>query len=54
MASPMKLKVKETASGGFEIWLDEKKLSHIESYKIESSSSGKTAELSIKLLVKYP
>lgn len=54
MAGPMKLKVKETASGGFEIWLDEKKLSHIESYKIESSSSGKTAELSIKLLVKYP
>ena len=25
MAGPMKLKVKETASGGFEIWLDEKK-----------------------------
>lgn len=25
MAGPMKRKVKETASGGFEIWLDEKK-----------------------------
>lgn len=54
MAGPMKLKVKETASGGYEIWLDEKKLHHVESYKIESSPSGKTAELSIKLLVKYP
>ena len=54
MASPMKLKVKETASGGFEIWLDEKKLHHVESYKIESSLPGKTVELSIKLLVKYP
>lgn len=50
----MKLKVKETDSGGYEIWLDEKKLHHVEQYKIESSPSKKTAELSIKLLVKYP
>lgn len=54
MAGPMKLKVEETALGGYGIWLDEKKLHHVKSYKIESSPSGKTAELSLKILVKYP
>ena len=50
----MNLRVKPSESGGYEIWLDESELHHVESYKIESLPSGKTAELSIKMLVKYP
>lgn len=52
--NPMKLRVKETLGGGYEIWLDEKRIHHVEGYKIESSTSGRTAELSIKMLVQYP
>lgn len=51
---PMALKIEPTKSGGYEIWLDDKKLHHVESYKIESSPYGKTAELSIKMSVRYP
>ena len=51
---PMKLGIEPTQSGGYEIWLDDKKLHHVESYKIESSPYGNKAELSIKLLVEYP
>ncbi|MFR8171156.1 MAG: hypothetical protein ACLU9Q_10095 [Marvinbryantia sp.] len=51
---PMKLRIEPTQSGGYEIWLDDKKLHHVESYKIESSPYGNKAELSIKLLVEYP
>lgn len=51
---PMKLSIQPTQSGGYEILLDDKKLHHVESYKIESSPYGKSAELSIKMLVEYP
>lgn len=54
MIGPMKLRVGTTSDGKHEIWLDDKKLHHVKNYKIKSSPSGKTAELSIKLLVEYP
>ena len=47
------LTIKEDGSG-WDIYLDDKKLHHVESYCIESSTLPGTAELSIKMLVKYP
>lgn len=49
----MKLRV-EPEKGGYALWLDDKKLHHVEDYKIESSPFGTRAELSLKLLVLYP
>lgn len=39
---------------GYSLYLDDKKLHHIEKYNIESSTVPGTAELSMKMLVKYP
>lgn len=50
----MALKVTKSDSGGYEIFLDGKKLHPIDSYKIESSPIKGTAELSIKMLVEFP
>lgn len=50
---PMKLRV-ESKKDGYEMWLDDKRIHHIESYKIESSPYRGKAELSLKLLVRYP
>ena len=47
------LSIREDGSG-WAIYLDDKKLHHVENYCIESSTLPGTAELSIKLLVKYP
>lgn len=49
---PMELQMK--SADGYEIWLDGKRLHHIESYRIESSPYKNKAELSIKMLVGYP
>ena len=50
---PMELRVKPAENKGCEIWLDDKKLHHVESYKIESSPLGNTVELSVKILARY-
>lgn len=47
----------EAGDGGYDLWLDDKRLHHIESYRIEKTEntpSGPYAELSIKMLVCYP
>lgn len=47
----------EAVDGGYDLWLDDKRLHHIESYRIEKNEntpSGPYAELSIKMLVCYP
>lgn len=51
---PMELKILPTPNGKFEIWLDETKIHHVANYKLESSTNGKCAELTLKILVKYP
>lgn len=50
---PMQLQIKPV-EGGYALWLDDKRLHHVENYKIESSPFGTRAELSLKLLVQYP
>lgn len=48
------LTVKETSTG-FELRLDEKRIHNVEEYEITKSSTKKgTAELLVKILVKYP
>ncbi len=47
------LTMKENESG-WDIYLDDKKLHHVENYRIESSALPGAAELSIKMLVKHP
>lgn len=49
----MHLTIKEDGVG-WTLCLDDKELHHVESYRIESSTLPRTAELSIKVLVKYP
>lgn len=47
----------EAVDGGYDLWLDDKRLHHIENYRIEKTEntpSGPYAELSIKMLVCYP
>ncbi len=39
---------------GYSIYLDEKKLHHVEGYDIKSSDIPGAAELLMKILVKYP
>ena len=39
---------------GYSIFLDEKKLHHVENYKIESASLSGIAKLTLEMLVKYP
>ncbi|MBO5199554.1 MAG: hypothetical protein J6B85_13740 [Lachnospiraceae bacterium] len=36
------------------IFLDDKKLNHVENYKIEQASLPGTAKLTLEILVKYP
>lgn len=48
-----KLKVEECKTGDTNLILDETRLTKVMEYKIESSTSG-TAELTVKLLVKFP
>lgn len=50
---PMEFRMK-CVGDGYEIWLDDKRIHHIENYKIESSPYKNKAELSIKMLVQYP
>lgn len=47
------LSIREEGSG-WNLYLDDKQIHHVENYRIESSTLPGTAELSIKLLVKYP
>lgn len=48
------LTIKET-SNGFELSLDEKRIHNVEEYEITKSSTKQgTAELLVKILVKYP
>ena len=47
------LTIKEDGCG-WSLYLEDKKLPHVENYHIESSALPGAAELSIKLLVKYP
>lgn len=49
----MRLTIKEDESG-WAIYLDNKKLHHVENFRIESATLPGAAELSIKVLVKYP
>lgn len=53
IVKPMKLKV-TNENGKYKLFLDEKKLHHIMQYKIESLQKGDYAELSIKMIVRYP
>ena len=47
------LTIKEDGSG-WGLYLDEKKIDYVENYHIESNTLPGAAELSIKMLVKYP
>lgn len=47
------LTIKEDGSG-WGLYLDEKKIDYVENYRIESNTLPGAAELSIKMLVKYP
>ena len=48
------LTIKE-GSNGFELSLDEKRIHNVEEYEITKSSAKQgTAELLVKILVKYP
>lgn len=49
------LRIEEKEGGGYELWLDEKRLHHIKDYEIKKSSAmnGK-AELSLKIAVNFP
>lgn len=50
----MNLTLKENPEG-YELMLDNKKLQYVEDYKIvKSSAHNGTAELTLKMLVKYP
>lgn len=50
----MNLILKENPEG-YELMLDDKKLQYVEDYKIvKSSAHNGTAELTVKMLVKYP
>lgn len=39
---------------GYSIFLDDKKIHHVEDYKIEQAQLPGTAKLKIEMLVKYP
>ena len=54
MKKPMRLEIGKRENDGFKILLDGNEIHHVESYKIESSPVGNTAELSVKILVEYP
>lgn len=47
------LTIKKDGSG-WAVYLDEKKLHHVDGYSVESSTLPGAAELSIKMLVRYP
>ena len=48
---PMELRMK--SADGYEIWLDDKRMHHVESFVIESTPYKDKVELSIKMLAKY-
>lgn len=53
-AKPMNLVLKESTEG-YELMLDNQKLRYVEDYQIvKSSAKNGTAELTLKILVKYP
>ena len=54
MQEPHKLKISATENSSFEIWLDEKKIHHVKEYELKKVGNGNLAELSLKLLVRYP
>lgn len=47
------LAIKEDENG-WAVYLDDKKLHHVEDYRIENAALPGAAELSIKMLVKFP
>ena len=49
----MKLKIVPEEIG-YSLWLDDKKIHHVEDYRIEKSSLPGTATVMLKILVRYP
>lgn len=49
----IKLKV-VTEENGYSIFMDEKKMHHVENYKIEKATLPGTAKLTLEMLVQYP
>ena len=51
---PMGLEIKSKAGGGYNLYLDGKRIHHVEDYELKSSTFGCKAELTLKMLVSFP
>lgn len=51
---PMGLEIKSNAGGGYNLYLDGKRIHHVEDYEVKSSTFGCKAELTLKMLVSFP
>ncbi len=51
---PMGLEIKSNAGGGYNLYLDGKRIHHVEDYDLKSSTFGCKAELTLKMLVSFP
>lgn len=50
----MGLEIKSNAGGGYNLYLDGKRIHHVEDYELKSSTFGCKAELTLKILVSFP
>ena len=51
---PMGLEIKSNAGGGYNLFLDGKRIHHVEDYELKSSTFGCKAELTLKMLISFP
>ena len=51
---PMGLEIKSNAGGGYNLFLDGKRIHHVEDYEVKSSTFGCKAELTLKMTVSFP
>lgn len=51
---PMRLEIKSNTGGGYNLFLDGKRIHHIEDYEVKSSPFGCKAELTLKMAVSFP
>lgn len=51
---PMGLEIKSNAGGGYNLYLDGKRIHYVEDYELKSSTFGCKAELTLKMLVSFP
>lgn len=51
---PMGLEIKSNAGGGYNLFLDGKRIHHVEDYELKSSTFRCKAELTLKMLVSFP